>query len=85
MDALETPSTTPPLSTATMSSAGYMVRKPQMYGTILATGAVFGLVTKFALKKSNKWAIGAAVIGLGAGWLIDAKVQAKMYTPAVLK
>lgn len=83
MDALETPATTPLVSSADIKTndtgGSYMVRKPQMIGTIAATGTLFGLIAKYGLKQSDVWSAGAAVLGCLGGWFIDAAIQSKMY------
>lgn len=58
-----------------MSNQGIVINKTQATITIVSTGLAFGLVTKYALKKSNITSIIIGILGLGAGFIIDTKIQ----------
>lgn len=74
---MDTTTTTAPAPTS-QDSGGVVINMTQTIATTAAVGIGLALVTKFALKKSIGWAVGAGFIGLAAGWFVDAAVQAKI-------
>lgn len=68
---------TPEVSNNSIDTGGHEINKMQAAATIISTGVILGVVSKFAFKSTIPMAIGVGLLGLGIGFVIDVKLQKK--------